>query len=150
MGIGRYDGEFINPSIHVLFQALLIYGLITISQRWLLIRIMVAVYIVTVLFVELTYGGPLSIGIIMSVLNSSPSESFSFVQFNAFYFLLSCLFLYGMIFFNFPTRMRVNLAFVSIGMCYVVIPTLVSSQALASSPNYPDHVKTGLAKYLNK
>lgn len=144
--IDRYDDSFIKASIHVIFQASLIYGLLAISQRWLLIRMIIAFAIVTSLFIQLTYGAPLSVGVVMSVFNSSLSESLSFIQFNLSTFLMLFVFLLGMILFNLPTRKSFNAALVIIGLSYLVMPSLVSSQALLSSLDYTSYRETGLAR----
>jgi len=146
LNLDKFEVSFIKAMIHVLFQTSLTYGLIAIFQRWLLIRIMIAFVIAVGFFIQLTYDAPLSVSVIMSVLNSSPSESLSFVQFNLFTFLMAFVFLLGMIFLYLPQKSSVNAVFLAVGLSYLVIPSLTSSQELYSSPNYTHYLKTGMAR----
>jgi len=145
--IDKYDDSFIRASVHVILQAVFIYGLISLFHRWILIRIIISIFIVFTLFIQLTYDAPLSVSVVMSIMNSSPSESLSFIQFNLFTFLMSFVFLLGMIFLYLPLQLSVNVVFVTIGLSYLLIPTLVSSEALLSSDDYKkSYLKTGLAR----
>ncbi len=146
LNIEKFEASFIKASVHVLFQSLLIYGLIAFFQKWMLIRVILATVISIGLFSQLTYDAPLSVSVVMSVLNSSADESISFIKFNLFIFLISCLFLAGMVLFKIPTNKLVNTTLMITGIAYLILPTLAYSQALYSSLNYKHTLQTGLAR----
>lgn len=146
LNINLYGHSIIVLSFHSVFQAMLIYGVIALTQRWFLIRVIIVFFVISSFFIELTYKAPLSVGVLMNIFNTSPSESISFIQFNLFSFLISFIFFLGMIFLYLPKKPLINSMLVFISISYVIIPTLASGHTLFSTPYYKHYLKTGLAR----
>ncbi len=146
INLEKYSDSYINATFNVLLQSTIIYGLLAVFRKWLLIRIVIAFFIVTALFVQLTYDAPLSVGVVMSILNSSTHESLSFIQFNFAVFILSFLFFFGMSFFYIPPKKNLHRLLLVVGVVYLVTPTLASSNQLLASSEYKFYIKTGMAR----
>lgn len=141
----RYIDPSLKTYMHVFLQALLIYGLIVLFRKKLLVRIFISLFITISIFTQLAYGAPISVSILMSILNSSTTESVSFIEFNFFILLASLMIFLGLIFSSCPRKSSINSAILTIGLAYLIAPSLTSDQ-LFSSSNYTNYLKTGLAR----
>jgi len=133
----------------VSIQTFVIYGVLIYLQKRIIIKTVFSVFITSSLAAKLTYGSFLSIGIIMSTLNTSFSESFDFIKFNFLELAISILLCIGMI--VLPTikiQKKTQLLIISFGLLYLVFPTIYNYKGLINSKNFHNYTETGVARGL--
>lgn len=146
LNIYKFEDAFLIPLIKVFLQASLIWGLVVLFQSMIIFRAALALFIGIKLFTQLAYGSTLSVGMLMSVLTTSPSESFAFIKFNLFATLCLLAFTIAMIFFPVPARRPINIAIFAGGLGYLVIPAIIHADTIFSSPSYKSYIQPALAR----
>ncbi len=131
---------------HVILQSLFLYGVLGLANYWAPFRIAIAFLISLFLFIDMSYGAPLSITIVMSAVNTSPSEAWAFLQFNLIEVVFSILIFIGLSFSWITSDWRFISAFSITGMIYLTIPTLSNLEEFLSSKHYKAHQESGLAR----
>ena len=142
----KIDENLWKFPVHVILQSLFLYGILGIANYWAPFRIAIAFLISLFLFIDMSYGAPLSITIVMSAVNTSPGEAWAFLQFNFVEVVFSILIFIGLSFSWITSDWRLISAFSITGMIYLTVPTLLNLQEFLSSKHYKAHQKSGLAR----
>jgi len=142
--IDKFQVSFLKGGVHTIFLSLLIYGLFSVSRKYLFLRIFAAIFIVSDLFVGLAYGSSLNISVIMSFMESSWSESLAFIKFNIWYLLVSAFMLLGLVQARPFFVKSVNNSALIIGLCYLFLPTVAS--AISDSSSHGINLQKKIAK----
>lgn len=145
--ITDYQDPFLSVAVHVLFQAVLICGLMAILRNRQILRVLFAIFLAFAVFLQLAYGATLSVSIVMSVVNSSFSEASSFIQFNLLPLIVADLIFIALLIFQLPEAAKVaRLPLLLVGLSYLLIPTVTSPDMSPSSQVYRDHLESALAR----
>jgi heptose-I-phosphate ethanolaminephosphotransferase len=151
LNIERFDESLIAASIHVFLQSSFIWTLIVIFQRSIVIRSLWALFIAISTLPLLAYQSPLSISLIMSLLNTTPHEAFSFFQFNPYTSSFSLILLIAMILFPVPKNQPLVIGVGLVGLMYIFVPGIHAIKPLLSSPYYEQYyARTGLSRGYSK
>ena len=146
LNLDKYEYSFLKASIHVVLQSALVYGMLLISSKWMVLRTLISLFITSALYMQLTYGAELSVSIFMSILESSSGESLAFIASNLFptLFAISCL--VSMVCLYVPSTKIMTVGTLSVGLCYLIVPSVAFGHALYSTPKYENFLKSGLAR----
>lgn len=133
-------------AIHISLQSMLIWAVYVQFQRLWGIRLLLSIFIGAGLLARVAYDSSLSMSVIMSVLETTPDELNSFLQFNLMGVGLTAAILVSLIWAPLPKKRPRYWIPMALGVTYVVIPTWLSLGVLLETPAHRDYVKVGLAK----
>ena len=133
-------------AVHISLQSILIWALYVQLQRLWGVRLLLSVFIGAGLLARVAYDSSLSMSVIMSVLETTSDELYSFLQFNLMGVGLTAVILVSLIWAPIPKKHPRYWVAIALGVGYVVIPTWWSLGTLLESNAHRDYVKVGLAK----
>jgi len=146
INISKFDDVFFVAAIHAGFQLILIYGLLLLSKNRVY-RLVVVLFLSMSVFIQLSYSTRLSVGTIMSVLGTSPSEAYSFITFN-FYALIFCFIISLAVFFG--PLLTINRWFAPlvffVGLSYLYIPVVIDSFDDEDALQRQVYINSGVAR----
>lgn len=146
VNFSKLDGYGYKAFIHIILQSAFLYSLFTIIKKSIVLKIILSVFLGIGMITNLSYGGSLSLSIVMSILDSSTEETLSFIRFNLLYVIITCLICIAIIIAPPPKISKISGLFFFIGLAYILIPTFLSIKELQASENYSYHMQTGLAR----
>ncbi|MBL4741240.1 MAG: phosphoethanolamine transferase [Sneathiella sp.] len=142
LNMDKIFNEPLSGAVHVLFQGVLFYGVFALIHTKMFLRFVFASILVVEAFTQIAYGASLSVGLVMSVLNTNSGEFLSFMRFNIVEILLFLFLLFSCTYFPTAQNSRANMGLAIIGGAYVVLPTLASAQTLWKAPRFQSRLET--------
>ncbi|MBV1915444.1 MAG: phosphoethanolamine transferase [Pseudomonadales bacterium] len=146
LNLDKYEYSFLKASVHVVFQSILVYGVLATSGSLVILRAFISLFITSALYIQLTYGAGLSVSVFMSMIESSSGESLAFIASNLFSTLFSITCLLLMTYLYVPTIKLITVGTLSVGLSYLIIPSVVTSHNLYSTPEYDLFRRSGIAR----
>ncbi len=137
-------------SFHIFFQFIFLYGIYAIIYPYKLLRIIYSFFLSVSLLINLTYGSFLSIGVIMSVFDTSYEETRYFLFSNFGFIILVIIFFYILISTPVKINKRFSLIFFFTGVLYLILPIALNYQSLVSSHYYQYRMASARARGFSK
>lgn len=120
----KFSGSFKTGTIHTLLLSLFLFGLFGYLIKSRIARGIVGSIFAIHLFMQLAYDSSLSVSALMSVLNSSPAESASFIQSNFSIFVFSILLTIAITLLRLPEKKYLYGLSLLVGSTYILAPLL--------------------------
>jgi glucan phosphoethanolaminetransferase (alkaline phosphatase superfamily) len=120
----KFSGSFKTGIVHTLLLSLFLFGLFGYLIKNRIARSIVGSIFAIHLFMQLAYDSSLSVSALMSVLNSSPAESASFIYSNFSVFIISILLTIAIILLRLPEKKYLYGLFLLVGSTYILAPLL--------------------------
>lgn len=138
--------NFPSAVVHIALQSVLIWALFIQIQRVWGLRLLLSLFFGVGLLARVAYDSSLSMSVLMSVLETTPDELSSFLQFNLLAVGLSVAMFIALVYAPVPPKRSMYWGGVVFGVGYVVMPTILSLDELLGTQTHKDYVKMGLAK----
>jgi glucan phosphoethanolaminetransferase (alkaline phosphatase superfamily) len=143
---GMYEGPMVRASAHVAALAILIYAIFAWTARWRVVRAVIGLLIAGEILVRVAYGSSISIIVIMSVVNTNPYLTSSFLLEYAAECLLLVLFILAVTWAPVPKQTKLTLAATVLGISYLVVPMFEGSEGVFASDVFKGHRQTARAR----
>jgi len=120
--------------IHLILQSIFIYGILSITNKYKILKIIFSLFLVLSLASILSYKSFPTAGIIMSVLSTSFSEAYAFIKFNLYDVSLSIFFFFALVLLPIGKNKFVNIFMLLIGSLYTITPSIVFALSNTAIP----------------
>ncbi|WP_045398606.1 sulfatase-like hydrolase/transferase [Vibrio campbellii] len=145
--IDKFHVSIVKALIHVLFQSILLFGLVVTLNVFKPLKWLVVLFLGIVFFTHLAYQAPLSISTIFSVFNAPTEESASFVAEHGWE-ILSTVFwviVLALLSSSIPASKWWRRSLYA-GSIYLLLPFLVQIPKVYSGNEFADYINKGTAR----
>jgi glucan phosphoethanolaminetransferase (alkaline phosphatase superfamily) len=143
---GMYEGPFLRASAHVAALAALMYAIFAWTARWPVVRAIIGILIAGEILVRVAYGSSISIIVLMSVVNTNPYLTSSFLLEYAAECLILILFVVAVTWAPVPKHSRLTAAATVLGIGYLAVPMFEGSDGVFGSDIFKGHRQTARAR----
>ncbi len=131
----KYAASHIKAFLHITLQSILIYGILSITDKYKYLKVIFVIFIIIPVATNLTYRAFPSVGMMFSIFDTSYDEAYGFFRFNLLEIIISISLFFGLIFLPINTNKNLKITFLLVGASYIAVPSFLFAFGAGKVPS---------------